>query len=86
MCQEHKHSDPETETDEDEVFEEEEEEEHIEDDVIIRAKWILDGCSSIDEIIERLKGEIEHYKQLKEDGWELREKMDDDYGFLIKKN
>lgn len=80
MCQGNIHEDPELE--DDEVDEEDE----IDNSPSIRAKWTLDGCATIDEIIERLKDQIEHYKQLKEDGWELRDKIDDDWGFLIKKN
>lgn len=89
MCQ-GKQKEPTRDTDTDsgedvegEVFEEDE---GINDDVIIRAKWSLDGCSTIDEIIDRLKEQIESYKQLKEEGWELREKIDDDYGFMYKKS
>lgn len=83
MCQEKVHSESEVEVEEDEN---ELDEEEYDNSPSIRAKWMLDGCSSIDEIIERLKDQIEHYKQLKEDGWELRDKIDDDWGFLIKKH
>lgn len=88
MCQEKTHTHAEDTETESEVTEEElerEEEEEEEEPYIIRAKWSLDGCATIDEIIERLKQQIEEYKQLKEEGWELKEKIDDDYGFLSKK-
>lgn len=83
MCQEKVNT---TDTESDSCSEHEEYEEEDEDNsVIIRAKWSLDGCSTIDEIIERLKQQIEEYKKLKEDGWELRDKIDDDYGFIVQK-
>ena len=86
MCHEKTHIHPEYTETESEVTEEElEPEEEEEEPYIIRAKWSLDGCATIDEIIERLKQQIEDYKRLKEEGWELKEKIDDDYGFLSKK-
>jgi hypothetical protein len=58
--------------------------EEDEDVEIIRAKWILDGCATIADIIERLKAEIEHYTKLKEEGWELTQPVEDDYGYIKK--
>lgn len=49
---------------------------------IIRAKWIFDGCKTLDEIVERLEGQIERFKQLKANGWELMHEIDDDYGYI----
>lgn len=60
-------------------YEASEESEELE---IIRAKWLYDDCASLDEIIERLKQEIEHIKQLQRDGWELVDPVSDDYGYM----
>lgn len=61
-----------------------ESEDYDNDDIIIRAKWTMDGATTIDEAIEKLDGYIEYLKSLKEEGWELREPVNDDWGFLHK--
>lgn len=63
-----------------------EENEDFDDTEIIRAKWLYDNCSTLDEIIERLHQEIEYIKKLKEDGWKLIEPVNDDYGYIRKIN
>ena len=55
-----------------------------ENHMTVRAKWILDSCASIDDIIERLRQEIRYYESLKQTGWELTAPIDDDYGFMRK--
>jgi hypothetical protein len=55
-----------------------------EENMIIRAKWTIDGAATIDEAIEKLNDFIEHLRALKVEGWALREPIDDDYGFLYK--
>lgn len=52
---------------------------------ILRSKWNLDGCSNLDEVVERTHELIEYYKKLKTDGWELEGPIDDDWGFLVRK-
>ena len=66
-------------SDENQIPDEEEE-----DQIIIRAKWTMDGAETIDECIQKLNTYIEYLKSLKEDGWDLREAVDDDWGFLVK--
>lgn len=53
-----------------------------ENTTIVRGKWVFDGCKSIDEMVEALKGKIAYIEQLKKDGWEVRETIDDDWAFL----
>lgn len=60
----------------------EESDEEYDDDIVVRGKWMLDGCSSMDDIIERLQDHIRHYKALRDDGWELTHTIDDDYGHI----
>ena len=48
----------------------------------IRAKWMLDGCETIDQIIEVLESTIDYYKDLKNKGYVLKEAIVDDYGFI----
>jgi hypothetical protein len=70
-------SDPET-------FTESEPSEVEEENICIRAKWSMDDASTIDEAVIKLNEFIEYLKSLKNDGWELREPIQDDYGFLYK--
>jgi hypothetical protein len=58
--------------------------EEEEEEVIIRAKWIMDGAKTIDEAVHKIKGFIVYLESLKEEGWELRQPINDDYGFLYK--
>lgn len=62
------------------------EEESEDNSLWIRAKWIYDGSRTIDEMIQCLEGQIQYLLQLKAEGWELREPVQDDYGFLVKSN
>ena len=54
--------------------------------MIIRAKWTMDSAKTVDECIERLQGFIKYLSELKEEGWELDNPVDDDYGFLRKRS
>jgi hypothetical protein len=69
-----------------EVSETTEEEDIYENAICIRAKWLYDGCKTIDDIIERLKAEVEYYEKLKSDNYELIDEVQDDYGYLKKKD
>ena len=48
----------------------------------LRSKWMLDGCKTLDECIARYNEVIEYFKTLKDEGWELEDDINDDYGFL----
>ena len=50
---------------------------------IIRAKWMWDGCSNLDEVIQRLHEQIEYIKKLKDKGWVLINPIEDDYGYIV---
>lgn len=67
-----------------ECEEEVEDEEDYDDDPVIRAKWTIDGASTLDEAIEKLYEFIDYLRSLQTEGWELRDTIDDDYGFLKK--
>ncbi len=66
--------------------EEEEEDDYDDDAPIIRCKWQMDGASTLDEAIEKMYEFIEYLRSLQAEGWELRDTVDDDYGFLKKVN
>jgi hypothetical protein len=65
--------------------EEDEDEVDFENDVIIRAKWTIDGACSLDQVVEHLEGFIGYIQGLKAQGYELRGPVQDDYGFCYKK-
>ena len=50
----------------------------------VRGKWQLDGCKSLDDVITRLNDLIEYYTKLKNEGWELIETINDDWGHMRK--
>lgn len=70
--------------DEGEEDEGEEGEDDDEDDEIIRAKWMFDGCATLDAIIKRLQEHIVYIEELKSEGWQLTGPVEDDYGFMKK--
>lgn len=60
----------------------EEEDAVIENRLIVRAKWTLDGARNIADIIEKLHREILYYDHLRREGWDLVQPVDDDVGQL----
>lgn len=48
----------------------------------IRAKWMLDGATTLDECIDKCNEFIQYIKDLKADGWTLDEGVGDDYGYM----
>lgn len=48
----------------------------------IRGKWMFDGCKTVEDIVKTLKGQVRYYEKMAKDGWQLREPVEDDYGFL----
>jgi len=48
----------------------------------LRAKWCLDGANTLDDCVDKLKEFIEYIQILKDDGWELIDSINDDWGFL----
>jgi len=81
---ENEDKDQDTESDPETFTESEPSEEEEEENICIRAKWSMDDASTIDEAVIKLNEFIEYLKSLKNDGWELREPIQDDYGFLYK--
>jgi len=50
-----------------------------------RVKWLYDNCNNIDEMLERLSGEIEYLEDIRELGAKLEAKSEDDYTRIIAK-
>ena len=63
----------------------EEEDEVIDEPEIIRAKWVMDGAKTLQEAAEMLRYESGRLLELAEQGWELIQPVEDDYGFIEKK-
>ena len=49
----------------------------------LRAKWLLDGCSTLAQCAERLRTAAEQMQALHDRGWTLDGPIDDDYGHLV---
>jgi len=58
------------------------EDEEMPYDTIIRAKWLWDGCTSLDQVIIRQYEMIEDLKRMKEEGYELQGPIQNDCGYL----
>lgn len=53
-------------------------------DDAIRAKWLLDGASTLEEAALLAEQAASALRALAAAGWELAEPIEDDYGFLRK--
>lgn len=49
-----------------------------------RAKWLLDKCKSITDMIEKLHQEADRLVTLRSEGWELDDEIADDDGLLVR--
>jgi len=58
--------------------------ESLEGVVTIRGKWMLDGCETLEGVVERLEEEKQLYLRLIADGWKMCEPVEDDYGGMAK--
>lgn len=56
------------------------------DEVTLRAKWCIDGANNLDEVIQKLHDFIAYVQGLKDEGYELIDTVNDDYGFCRKTN
>ena len=61
------------------------ESEMVDNTETIRAKWMLDGCRTLDEVCERLQEQIWAFRRMQAAGWELTHEILDDYGFMEKR-
>ena len=57
-------------------------EEDFENETLIRAKWIMDGASTLDQAIAQVRGFANYLARLKTEGWVLKGPVDDGYGYL----
>lgn len=56
------------------------------DDLVLRGKWCIDGCGSLQEVIDKLRRDAAGYEALRDDGWELTGPVEDDYGFMRRRD
>jgi hypothetical protein len=49
---------------------------------IVRAKWTMDGASTVSEAADRLRREADYLLELERDGWQLIQPVEDDYGHI----
>jgi len=64
--------------------EEDGEEEGGEDEIIISAKGVMDGATTLDEAIEKFNEYINYLEELRNEGYELCDPIEGDQGFLQK--
>lgn len=50
---------------------------------LIRAKWTMDGSTTLDEAAEKLDRFAAYLRDLASKGWTLAEPIADDYGVLV---
>jgi hypothetical protein len=55
-----------------------------EDELTIRAKWSMDGATSLKEAAAHLRAFADQLDSLEADGWQLTSPVDDDWGFIRK--
>jgi hypothetical protein len=51
---------------------------------VVRAKWTMDGSETMDEMAEKLEQKAEYIRDLKEEGWELEDSVQDDYAIVVR--
>ncbi len=56
----------------------------VKEDEIIRAKWTIDGASTLAEAAQKAREFADHLQGLHDQGYVLREPVADDYGFIRK--
>lgn len=59
------------------------EEDFDDEQEIIRAKWTMDGATTLAEAATRLRAFADVLDQKHAEGWTLQQAIDDDYGFLV---
>lgn len=50
---------------------------------VIRAKWVMDGATTLSEAAEKLEAFATTLRQIEKDGWQLTGPVEDDYGFIL---
>jgi hypothetical protein len=55
----------------------------VQDPEPLRAKWVMDGATTLTEAAAMLRAEADRIEQLGKDGWTLEGPIDDDWGFLV---
>lgn len=50
----------------------------------VRAKWVMDGATTLEEAAIKLEAAAAELRGLAADGWTLREPIEDDYGWLTR--
>jgi hypothetical protein len=51
---------------------------------IIRAKWTMDGSTTLGEAAVKLRAFADELDRMEADGWQLERPVEDDYGYATK--
>lgn len=55
-------------------------------DETIRAKWTMDGATTLSEAAAKLRAYADELEQRERDGWQLDGPIEDDWGTLVRVN
>lgn len=64
------------------VATEKSEERLLQHDDVVRAKWAMNGATTLGEAAAKLREYADHLEVMAQEGWVLNEPVQDDYGFL----
>jgi len=54
------------------------------DEYLMRARWMMDGATTIEEMAQKLEQKAELLRHMDEEGWELKyDEVQNDYAHLI---
>jgi hypothetical protein len=52
--------------------------------LVMRAKWTMDGATTLAEVASRFRERAEEFEELARAGFELEQPVNDDYAFLVR--
>ena len=52
-------------------------------DSIMRARWMMDGATSIEEMAEKLEQKADLLREIDDEGGELEQEVQNDYAFIV---
>lgn len=50
---------------------------------VVCARYLYDGCKTVDDMMKALRNELKHLQDLKERGWELVSTIANDKGVMV---
>jgi hypothetical protein len=63
----------------------ENEETRMDEEMVIRAKWTMDGAETLSQAASALRLFADELEKAERDGWQLDQPIADDYGFVSRR-